>query len=334
MIARREPKIQLEPWQHELRDAYTQPLDLLRDLDLAAEGIALHSVPRHGFAFRVPRPFAARMRPRDPHDPLLLQVLPRAAESRTSSRFSTDPVGDLASQRSPGLLHKYRGRALLVVTGGCAINCRYCFRREFPYSQAVGTQRITAALAEIRADPSIAEIILSGGDPLTLKDEMLSRLVAELAAIPQLERLRIHTRVPVTIPSRVTPAMLEWLTGSRLQPVMVVHVNHANEIDQALGEALRRLRAAAVPVLNQTVLLKDINDDAQTLEQLSLRLFEFGVMPYYVHLLDRVQGAMHFEVSAAAARRIASRLRARLPGYLVPRFVREIPGASAKTPLL
>lgn len=285
------------------------------------------------FPLKVPKGFVARMRKGDPRDPLLLQVLPQAREADPVPGFTADPLGESGVSPRPGLLHKYRGRALLVVTGACAIHCRYCFRRHFPYDGHVGMDRWASAVEHLAADPSITEVILSGGDPLVVTDRRLSELAREIAAVEPVRRLRIHTRLPVVLPERVDADLLEWLCGTRLTPVMVIHANHPNEIDASVAAALRRLRDAGVTLLNQAVLLAGINDDADALAELSERLFEAaGVLPYYLHALDRVAGAAHFEVPEARARELVGSLTARLPGYLVPRLVREVAGAASKIP--
>lgn len=282
------------------------------------------------FPLRVPRAFVRRMRPGDPHDPLLLQVLPLAAEmAPPGPGFSRDPLAELAAAAVPGLLHKYRGRALLVVTGACAVHCRYCFRRHFPYAE----QRPDwgRALDYLAADASIEEILLSGGDPLSLSDDKLARLAEELARIPHLRRLRLHTRVPIVLPSRVDDGLLSWLRpGERWQTVVVLHANHPREIDAEVRAAATRLRAAGVTVLNQSVLLRGINDQAAILADLSRALFESGILPYYLHLLDRVEGSGHFGVEEDTARSLTRALLQQLPGYLVPKLVREEPGAPSK----
>jgi EF-P beta-lysylation protein EpmB len=332
MITRSMRQIQQPDWIEEIRHAFVDPLHLLENLGLTAVDVDLAS-NANKFPFRVPRPFAARMRLCDPFDPLLLQVLPRTQEFSETPGYGIDPVGDLTSRVTPSLLQKYRGRVLLIMSGGCAINCRYCFRRHFPYGESVGTAQIERALAEVRDDCSISEIILSGGDPLLLKDDYLGEIIEQLAAIPQLRRLRVHTRLPVTIPSRITEPLLRALTDTRLTPVVVMHINHPNEIDAELGAALARCSSAGIQLLNQSVLLRGINDDAVTLAKLSETLFAVSVLPYYVHLLDPVAGAAHFDVDEATAVSIAAAMRDRLPGYLVPRFVREITGENAKTPI-
>jgi EF-P beta-lysylation protein EpmB len=287
-----------------------------------------------GFSVRVPRGFVARMRQGDAHDPLLLQVLPQLAETAQVPGFSTDAVGDMAARSAQGVLHKYEGRALLIASGSCAINCRYCFRRHFPYGDemaAAGQWR--KALDHVRQDPSISELILSGGDPLSLATAKLEELSQGLEAIPHVTRLRIHTRLPVVLPERVDDALLEWLSGLPLQKVVVLHANHANEFDASVDAACARLREAGATLLNQSVLLRGINDDSDTLAALSERLFAAGVLPYYLHQLDRVQGAAHFEVDDARALALVEAVRHRLPGYLVPRLVREIGGEASKRPL-
>ena len=332
MITRSVRQIQQPDWISEIRDAYSDPLRLLQDLRLSAADVDLLHEPS-SFAFRVPHPFVSRMRPADPRDPLLLQVLPRKQELMHAPGSSNDPVGDLERRVTPALIHKYRGRALMIMSGGCAINCRYCFRRHFPYGDSVGTTQIQQAIEVIRSDHSISEIILSGGDPLLLKDDHLGEIIAQLGAIPHLRRLRVHTRLPITIPSRITDPLLHALTATKLKPVVVFHINHPNEIDAELGAALGRCHNAGIPLLNQSVLLRGINDDATTLAELSETLFAVSVLPYYVHLLDPVAGAAHFDIGETTANSIAAELRARVPGYLMPRFVREIAGETAKTPI-
>lgn len=319
-------------WRRELAAAVTRPAELLALLGLPDEPEAGHGARQ--FALRVPRGFIARMRPGDRRDPLLLQVLPDVMEMRDTPGYGPDPLGEAAAMAAPGLLHKYRGRVLLTLTGACGIHCRYCFRRHYPYAEANPSGSHWAeARAYIAGDPDIHEVILSGGDPLSLSDTRLAELSADLAAIPHLKRLRIHSRLPVVLPARVTGELLDALAGGRLDTVLVVHANHANEIDAEVRTALRRVGAAGIPVLNQSVLLRGINDDADCLCALSEALFAAGALPYYLHQLDAVQGAAHFAVDDVAARTLLARLRDRLPGYLVPRLVRELRGEPAKTPL-
>jgi EF-P beta-lysylation protein EpmB len=315
------------------RDAITDPVELLRLVGLGDHADRLPADDA-GFALRVPRGFVARMRPGDARDPLLLQVLPQLAELDLAPGFVRDPVGDLAAREAQGVLHKYRGRALLIASGSCAINCRYCFRRHFPYGDemaAAGQWR--KALEHLRQDASISELILSGGDPLALSTRKLEELTTGLAEMPHVTRLRIHTRLPVVLPERVDDALIDWLGRLPMQKVVVLHANHAREFDAGVDAACARLRAAGVTLLNQAVLLRGVNDDADTLAALSERLFAAGVLPYYLHQLDRVQGAAHFEVDDAFAQQLIASLRARLPGYLLPRLVREIGGEPSKTPV-
>jgi EF-P beta-lysylation protein EpmB len=321
-------------WQQLWREAITDPLDLLRRLGLESQAGRLLPGADTGFPVRVPAGFVARMRPGDADDPLLLQVLPRAAELVAADGFVRDAVGDLAARAASGVLHKYAGRALLIASGACAVNCRYCFRRHFPYAdETAAANRWQAALGHLREDPSIHELILSGGDPLSLSTTKLAELGDALATLPHIRRLRIHTRLPIVLPERIDAEFTNWLTAVPLQKVVVLHANHANEIDATVAAACARLRATGATVLNQSVLLRGINDSVDALAGLSERLFACGVLPYYLHQLDRVAGAAHFEVGDGEARALATGLRARLPGYLVPRLVREVAGAHSKLPL-
>jgi EF-P beta-lysylation protein EpmB len=287
------------------------------------------------FAVRVPRGYVARMRRGDPNDPLLRQVLPLAAEGESVPQFGPDPLGERAALRAPGLLHKYHGRALLITTSACAVHCRYCFRREFPYAEQTGEgARYSEALRVIAEDTSLEEVILSGGDPLSLGDARLTSLTNALCQIPHVKRLRVHTRQPIVLPSRVDAGLLAWLDSVSIPTVFVLHANHPNEIDESVRTALAQLRARGVTLLNQSVLLRGVNDDADVLTSLSRVLFDAGVLPYYLHVLDRVSGTAHFEVAEEVAQRLAGTLAARLPGYLVPKLVREVEGAPAKLTLL
>lgn len=325
---------QPERWQQALADAVTDPAELVALLGLDPSLVEPARRAAGRFGLRVPRGFVARMRPGDPRDPLLRQVLPLGAELDEVPGFVADPVGDLASEEAPGLLHKYPGRALLVTTGACGVHCRYCFRREYPYADhGAGGGRWREAVAAIAADPSIHEAILSGGDPLSLGNDRLAALVDALGKVPHLRRLRIHTRQPVVLPERVDAGLLELLGRTRLGTVVVIHANHAAEIDAAVAAALADLAARGAMLLNQSVLLAGVNDSVDALSALSERLAEAGVLPYYLHLLDRVRGAAHFEVPEPAAVALVDGLRRRLPGYLVPRLVREQAGAGSKTPV-
>ena len=322
------------PWQTELADAVSDPAELLELLELDDVPLAAARAAGREFMLRVPRSFVARMRKHDPADPLLRQVLPLGAELVSQPGFGDDAVGDLASRAAPGVLHKYHGRALLITTGACAIHCRYCFRRHFPYADHnARAQDWHDALAYLRADPTVNEVILSGGDPLSLSDRILADLAARLQEIPQLRTLRIHTRQPIVLPSRVDMELLAWLGDCRLRKVVVVHVNHAQELSAEVADALAKLQRAGASLFNQSVLLKGVNDSVDALVELSQSLFAVGVTPYYLNLLDRVRGTAHFEVPEAQARDLMRGLRFRLPGYLVPRLVREVAGAPGKMPL-
>jgi EF-P beta-lysylation protein EpmB len=321
-------------WQREMASAICTPEDLIAALGLDLALVApAHAGAAH-FRLRVPRSYVARMRRGDPHDPLLRQVLPVAEEREQSPAYGADPLGERQALRAPGLLQKYRGRGLLITTAACAVHCRYCFRREFPYSERTGeAHRWAEALQEIAGDASIEEVILSGGDPLSLSDARLATLTDALARIPHVKRLRVHTRHPIVLPSRVDAGLIGWLEALPWCTVFVLHANHANEIDHAVRTACARLKGCGATLLNQSVLLRGVNDDAEALAHLSEKLFEAGVLPYYLHLLDRVSGTAHFDIPEPRAQELLGELAARLPGYLVPRLVREIEGAPAKVPL-
>ena len=321
-------------WQKALREAVRDPRELLDLLGLDRLAPRLSDEAMVQFPLRVPRGFVARMRRGDPRDPLLRQVLPLDDEMRPMPGFGLDAVGDGAAKTAPGVIQKYRGRALLVATGSCAIHCRYCFRRHFPYAEETAARDgWRDAVDLIRRDASIEEVLLSGGDPLSLSNGKLAELTGALADIPHLRRLRIHSRLPIVVPERVDDGLMGWLTALPWPVTLVVHANHANEFDGTVDAALGRLRAAGVHLLNQAVLLRGVNDSVDALGALSERGFAAGVLPYYLHQLDRVAGVAHFEVDDARARALHAGLAARLSGYLVPRLVREIPGDTGKRPL-
>jgi len=307
--------------------------ELLRLLEIDPDRLRIQPMFSE-FPLRVPRGFVDRMARGDLHDPLLRQVLPVNEETLQVEGFTPDPLEELDAMPSPGLLHKYRGRALLTLTGACAVHCRYCFRRHFPYNDAnpVNTHW-EQSIDYLARHPDIHEIILSGGDPLSLTDNRLQALTDRLSALPHLHTLRIHSRLPVVLPERVDDGLLAWIRQQRLRVVMVLHCNHPNEIDAPVRTAMQRLARAGAILLNQSVLLRGINDDAATLIGLSETLFAAGILPYYLHRLDRVQGTAHFEVDADRACTLISEVHAALPGYLVPRLVEEIPGKPGKTPL-
>lgn len=318
-------------WQTSLKQAITDPQQLLDLLALDPQLLAPAQQAAALFPLRVPLSFVARMRKGDMTDPLLRQVLPLGYELEEVAGFVADPLAEKNANPLPGLLHKYHGRVLLTVTGTCGVNCRYCFRREFPYGDnKPGSQGWEKAIDYIAADTSIREVIFSGGDPLMATDTYLAKLVQNIAQIPHVTTLRIHTRMPIVMPERVTEELITWFTATRLHPVMVVHCNHANEINGAVHNAMQSLRQARVTLLNQSVLLKGVNDSVESLVHLSRTLFDSGVLPYYLHLLDRVRGAAHFEVSAAVAKQLIGEMTLLLPGYLVPKLVQEVPGMGAK----
>ncbi|MGM8849808.1 EF-P beta-lysylation protein EpmB [Salinicola halophyticus] len=321
-------------WQQQLRDVVRDPVALCQHLALDPNWVLGARTGHELFPVRVPQAYLSRIRRGDPDDPLLRQVLPLDVESDAVQGFIEDPLEERDHTPKPALIHKYPGRALLIASPTCAINCRYCFRRHFPYADNAPSMREwEQTLDYLREDASILEAILSGGDPLASPDRRLATLVERLDAIPHLKRLRIHTRLPVVIPDRVDDALLDWLRKTRLQTVMVLHINHAQEIDEAVIAACARLKAAGVTLLNQSVLLRRVNDDVDTLAALSERLFEAGILPYYLHVLDPVAGAAHFDVPDGEARRLMEALRQRLAGFLMPRLVREVPGELSKTPL-
>lgn len=336
----RTPKMPVQPgssgqpdrgWQRELADAVRDPDELCRLLSLDPALAAEARRAAGDFPLLVPRGFVARMKPGDLRDPLLLQVLPRPAEREKVAGFSADPLEEHAALASPGLVQKYAGRVLLLATGGCAVNCRYCFRREFPYAESGATQAgIEVAVETIAADTTIHEVILSGGDPLLLDDSRLATLVAKLEAMPHIRRLRIHSRLPIVLPTRVTDALAATLARTRLTCVVVVHANHPAELDASVAAAIGRLADARVILLNQAVLLAGVNDSVDVLQELSERLIDLKIIPYYLHLLDRVQGTAEFEVGEQVARHLHAQLREVLPGYAVPRLAREVPGEPAK----
>ena len=329
--------LQTEPvgWQRALARAIRDPFELARRLALPESWAVQAQEASRDFPLFVTEEFVERIEIGNPNDPLLRQVLPLADEMQTVPGFVSDPVGDLDAQSASGVLHKYQGRALLITTGACAVHCRYCFRRHFPYSEQPSSQdEWTPALEYLRQDTTISEVILSGGDPLTIVDSKLAWLVDQLSDIPHIRRLRIHTRLPIFLPQRICDAMLNWFTSTRLAKWIVLHANHARELDGQVADAIKKLRGAGAFLFNQSVLLAGINDNAQTLFELSERLIDMGVVPYYLHQLDPVQGAAHFQVSVERGRELITELESRLPGYAVPRYVAEYAGRPSKTGLM
>jgi len=320
-------------WIKQLANAVSDPVKLLNHLGIDPTPWQKGFEARKLFAQRVPQSFVDRMEKGNPHDPLLRQVLPLSEEFEVHEGYSTDPLEE-QNNEVPGLLHKYRNRALLIVKGGCAVNCRYCFRRHFPYEDNKGSKSVwQQSLEYIAKHPELNEVILSGGDPLMAKDHELSWLIDKIAAIPHIKRLRIHSRLPVVIPARITDELVDTLAQTRLQVVLVTHINHANEINLEFKQQMARLRAVNVTLLNQGVMLKGVNDSVEAQVNLSESLFDAGILPYYIHVLDKVQGAAHFFIDDHAAKEIMAGVIEQVSGYLVPKLTREIGGRSSKTPL-
>ncbi len=334
MITANSHSAQPKSWQQLWREAVRDPRELLKMLALPHLASQISDQAAARFPVRVPIGFIAKMRRGDAKDPLLRQVLPLLEEDQLAEGFSFDAVGDAAAKGGTGIIHKYEGRALLITTGSCAIHCRYCFRQHFPYAEeTAASSHWSEAIAYLKSDISISELILSGGDPLSLSTAKLKELTDALAEIPHIKRLRIHTRLPVVLPERVDAELLAWLDNLRWPVALVVHANHANELGLDVADAILRLRQHDVTVLNQAVLLKGVNDGVAEQIQLSERLFEIGVLPYYLHQLDKVQGASHFQIPDQQARDIHQSMMRALPGYLVPKLVQEVPGEASKTPL-
>lgn len=321
-------------WQKALADIIRDPVELMTLLELNTRQAPASLAASNDFALKVPRAFVNRIEKDRWDDPLLLQVLPQPQELDHQPGFIEDPLEEIADNPVPGLIHKYQGRVLLVVSGGCAINCRYCFRRHFPYQDNnPSSTEWQQTLNYIEADSSIREVILSGGDPLAASNRSLNRLVSAIAEIEHVHTLRIHSRMPIVIPERIDQGCIDWMSNTRLNTVMVVHCNHANEIDSSVAGAMSKLQSAGITLLNQSVLLAGVNDKVSALVDLSEKLFSIGVLPYYLHLLDKVQGAAHFNVTEHQAQSLMADLLSRLPGYLVPRLVSEQPGALSKVPV-
>jgi len=318
-------------WQKELANAVKNPLQLLQLLEIDPKSVRLSEAARKSFAMLVPMPFLNKMKKGDPTDPLLQQVLPIDAEEIIAEGYSLDPLGE-HQNGIQGVLHKYKSRVLLILKSGCAVNCRYCFRRHFPYQENnINKQQFVEVLSYLKQHPEVNEVILSGGDPLMSKDDFLQYIVSELDKLPQLKRLRLHTRLPVVIPQRITAQLCELLKNSRLKVVMVLHINHANEIDTLFTAAMLKLHQAGIQLLNQSVLLKGINDNSEALVNLSEALSQSHILPYYLFLLDKVQGAQHFDLATEKALQLIKEISAELPGYLVPKLSREIAGEKSKT---
>lgn len=321
-------------WNQVLAGATKNVKSLLTQLEIPLSDLNQRQQACLDFPLLVPQPFIDKMEKGNAQDPLLLQVLPQGSELESVDGFINDPLAEKHSNLQKGLIHKYHGRVLVLLSTGCAVNCRYCFRRHFPYNEnRIGKNDWQDILDYVSQDASIEELILSGGDPLMLNDQQLEKFIQQAEAIPHLQRLRIHTRLPVVIPQRITDKFISVLQSSRFACVIVLHVNHSNEIDPLLVKSLQKLKMAGISLLNQTVLLRDINDSVDDLTQLSKSLFNAGVLPYYLHLLDKVAGAHHFEVDENEAVQLHQQLLLNLSGYLVPKLVREEPGKASKTPV-
>lgn len=335
MIPRTIPTCEPKSWQEELSNLITDPEELFALLRIDRRHLPAAQKAHKLFPLRVTRSYAARIKPGDLNDPLLRQILPIDHESLEVAGFSDDPLQEAEANPCPGIVHKYSGRVLLISATQCAINCRYCFRRHFDYSaNTLSKRQMTEALNYIRRDEKLEEVILSGGDPLASSDKQLSWLIDEIELIPHVERLRIHSRLPIVAPSRITPELVARLKVSHLNVILVIHSNHERELDDEVMESLTTLKEAGIMLLNQSVLLKGVNDDAHSLVSLSKRLFKAQVLPYYLHVLDKVQGAAHFYVDETRAKSIQKTLLSSLPGYLVPKLVREDPQATSKTPVI
>ena len=334
MIHRNRQTLQMPSWQNQLSEAIKSPEALIKALNLPVSLLPEMTKAHQLFPIRVPLSFIDKMEKGNINDPLLRQIIPLGDELIQHAEYTLDPVGDINAEKTPGLLHKYHGRVLLTVTGACGIHCRYCFRRHFDYSASnPGKQNWQQCLDYIANDDSIFEVILSGGDPLSLSDSKLTQLVKQISDIPHVQILRIHTRQIIVLPDRVNEDLLHWVKLTRLKCVFVVHTNHPSEIGIDTKLAINQLKTAGVELLNQSVLLRGINNSPCILEQLSLALFDAGIKPYYLHLLDKVEGAIHFDTQEDEATAILHALQRRLPGYLVPKLVREITGIPFKTPV-
>jgi L-lysine 2,3-aminomutase len=326
---------QEQNWQNQLSDLITDPQELLNVLNLSPEQLLSGALlASQQFKLRVPRAFVEKMVKADPFDPLLLQVLPHHLELEEHPNFVTDPLGEEQANQQPGVLHKYKSRFLLTLTGACAVHCRYCFRRHFPYQENLPKNDDWPNIKSyLESQPDINEVILSGGDPLTLSNRKLKSWIDRLESIQQIKYLRIHSRVPIVIPNRIDDELISILKNSRLRVILVIHANHANELDAFTCSKIHALVKENITVLNQSVLLKGVNHSAEILAELSYKLFDTGIMPYYLHVLDKVKGAQHFDLNAKVIDEIYTEVLATLPGYLVPKLVREIAGEKNKTPL-
>ncbi|MFD2231489.1 EF-P beta-lysylation protein EpmB [Alkalimarinus sediminis] len=332
MIPRTLDAVEVPSWKEILSNAITSPQLLSEHLNIPISSISEQA--NRDFKLFVPEPYLQRIEKENVNDPLLKQVLPTHQEALSPAGYSKDPLAEESYNALPGLIHKYKSRVLLVSGSTCAINCRYCFRRHFPYAEnRQSKEQWSTSITYIQQHPELNEVILSGGDPLVSNDKQLQWLTNQLCNIPHIKRLRIHTRLPVVIPQRVDSALLDWLSALPLQKIMVLHINHPNEIDESVRQAVKRIKATDTLVLNQSVLLAEVNDNADTLSSLSEALFDMGALPYYLHRLDKIEGAAHFDLPHARIKEIYAEMLATLPGYLIPKLVAEIPHRASKTPL-
>jgi len=333
MIPLSEQILQQKSWQQQIASSFRDPIELLQYLKLTHHSALVSAMADKNFAMRVTRDFADCMQPGDPHDPLLRQVLPRHEETQYDATLNRDPVGDLIAEARPGIIHKYRSRALLITTAACAIHCRYCFRRHFPYQQSTAhSHHLENSLDYLAHNTDINEVILSGGDPLTLSDQQLGKLIKQLESISHLKTLRIHSRLPIILPDRLSDDLQQLLQGCRFKIVLVTHCNHANEISAKVAKALQNFNYAGLTMLNQAVLLNGVNNNIETLVNLSQRLFEVNILPYYLHMPDPVEGSLHFQLNKNACISLHDQMRKHLPGYLLPQLVEDIPGSDCKRP--
>jgi len=334
MIHGNHSTLQMPSWQNQLARSIKDPEQLLKALELPLEYLPAMQLAHQSFPLRVTQSYLNRIEKNNINDPLLRQILPWAEENVRNIDFSLDPVGDKNAEIEPGLLHKYKNRVLLTLTAACGIHCRYCFRRHFDYSTSNASKHWQKSLSYIQDHRDISEVILSGGDPLSLSDLRLEAMIKDVADISHVNTLRIHTRQIIVLPERVDKNLLRWAKNSQIKIVFVVHINHPNEIDLDVQQALNQLANIGITLLNQSVLLRGINDSVEILSKLSQKLFSSNVMPYYIHMLDKVQGAAHFEVKETFASQLIDGLRKELPGYLVPKLVKELPNEASKIPVI
>ena len=331
MITSKVDNVELKSWKTILQQSYLSWDDLLKYLKIRVEDISGLNTLESSFPLRVTRQYASRIEKGNLEDPLLKQVLPIKLEKKFNPLYSIDPVQEIGTKQQPNILiNKYQGRALMVATGSCAIHCRYCFRRHYPYSEKIGEKKISSALDELATRKDINELIISGGDPLILDDSKLEKILEVASSYSHIKRIRFHTRVPVVFPERVTPGFLQTISSYSPLLVIVTHINHPNEIDTNVAQAMNLIRNQKIVLLNQSVLLRGVNDNIDTLLRLSHKLFEVGILPYYMHVLDKVAGAAHFDLPRSTAQLLQTKLQELLPAYLVPRFVEEIPGQPSK----